>query len=162
MERLAGEGKPRVTGSPIEVVLVMFIAVAVIHAFVTPPADTRWRDEIMRAIVELDARQRLAHPELAPLPARVIEVDVVEPSPASEQASGPVAPPSPPDEPEPHPRDIAPESPPPGRYARVPIDREQVRDWSDDSSAPPWSATRDPRIGADEAGGQSDGQRRAG
>ncbi len=117
MERPAGEGKPRVTGSPIEVVLVMFIAVAVIHAFVTPPADTRWRDEIMRAIVELDARQRLAHPELAPPPARVIEVDVVEPSPAtpaaSEQASGPVAPPSPPDEPEPHPLDIAPESPSP-------------------------------------------------
>ena len=154
------------TGSPIEVVLVMFIAVAVIHAFVTPPADTRWRDEIMRALVELDARQRLAHPELAPPPARVIEVSVVEPSsatpPASEEASRRVAPPSPPDEPEPHPLDIAPESPPPGRYARVPIDREQVRDWSDDSSAPPWSATRDPRIGADEAGGQSDGQRRAG
>lgn len=117
----------------------MFIAVAVIHAFVTPPADTRWRDEIMRAIVELDARQRLAHPELAPPPARVIEVDVVEPSPAtpaaSEQVSRRVVPPAPPDEPEPHPLDIAPESPPPGRYARVPIDREQVRDWSDDSSA---------------------------
>ncbi len=51
MERPAGEGKPRVTGSPIEMLVVMFIAVAVIHAFVTPPADTRWRDEIMRALV---------------------------------------------------------------------------------------------------------------
>ncbi len=130
----------------------MFIALAMIHAFVTPPADTRWRDEIMRALVELDARQRLAHPELAPPPARVIEVSVVEPSsatpPASEEASRREAPP---DEPEPHPLDIAPESPPPGRHARIPIDREQVRDWNDDSTAPPWSAVRDPRIDAAEA-----------
>lgn len=130
------------TGSPIEVVLVMFIAVAVIHAFVTPPADTRWRDEILRAIVELEARQRLAHPELAgahaelaPAPARIIEVSVVEP-----------------------------ESPPPGRHARVPVDPGQVRDWSDDSSAPPWSAKKDPRVSGAEDGGQGDGngQRRAG
>ncbi len=133
------------TGSPIEVLLVMFVAIAVIHALVTPPADTRWRDEIVRAMLELEARQRLAYPELGsgpvpvpeptPGPARFIEVSVVEP-----------------------------ESPPHGRHARAPIDREQVRDWSDDSSAPPWSAVRDPRVSPAEASGQGDGdeERRAG
>ncbi len=131
------------TGSPIEVLVVMFIAVAVIHALVTPPADKRWRDEIVRAMLKLEARQRLAHPELesgtvpspepTPEPARFIEVSVVEP-----------------------------ESPPPLRFARAPIDREQVRDWSDDSSAPPWSTKRDPRIDAAEAGEEGDGQRRTG
>ncbi len=141
MEKPQGRGKPRMTGSPIEVMLVMFVAIAVIHALVTPPADTRWRDEIVRAMLELEAKQRLAHPELesgsapapGPAPERFIEVSVVEP-----------------------------ESPHPGGHAPMRIDREQVRDWSDDSSAPSWSAKRDPRISAAEAGGEGDGQRRTG
>jgi hypothetical protein len=131
-----------VTGSPVELLVVVLILIAVVHAFVPPPIDTRWRDDIETALLRLDANQRRLYrppppPPLLTLPAPRARVE----SPAADVApltfdvtsDGVTAVPSP-------------------QPARAPVDPTKVRDWSDDAALPPWSGEHDPRVPDREVG----------